>query len=78
MARIIEKAEIQAQGRKLTVRSFRLTFVTFMRRELPDTTVMKLVGHTVIGMTEFYNRRGIDESLAGLAGTAQAAEKLFA
>jgi integrase len=68
MARIIEKAGIQAQGRKLTARSFRFTYVMFMRRELPAMTVMKLVGHTAIRMMEYHNRRGIDESLAGLRG----------
>jgi integrase len=74
MARIIEKAGIQAQGRKLTVRSFRFTYVMFMRRELPAMTVMKLVGYKAVRMTEYHNRRGIDESLAGLTEAAQAVE----
>jgi hypothetical protein len=38
---------------------------------------MKLVGHTTIGMTEYYNKRLIDESLAGLAGADTAVEKLL-
>jgi hypothetical protein len=29
---------------------------------------MKLVGHTTIGMTEYYNKQVIDESLAGSTG----------
>jgi integrase len=78
MACIMDKAGIQARGRKLTVRSFRFTYVTFMRRELSGMTVMKLVGHSAIGMKEYHNRQGTDESLVGLGGAAQAAEKLFA
>jgi integrase len=76
MAHIIEKAGIQVQGRKLTVRYFQFTYVTFMRRELPAMTVMKLVGHTISEITGYYNKWGIDESLAGLVGAAQTAEKL--
>jgi hypothetical protein len=49
-----------------------------MRRELSAMTVMKLVGHTAIRMTEYHNRRGIDESIAGLTEATQTVEKLFA
>jgi hypothetical protein len=48
-----------------------------MRRELPAETVMKLVGHTTIGMTEYYNKRIIDESPAGLSGADTAVQKLL-
>jgi hypothetical protein len=77
MARIIEMAGIQVQGRKLTVRSFRFIYVMFMRRELPAMTVMKLVGYTAMQMAEYHNKREIDESLARLTGAAQAVEKFF-
>jgi integrase len=53
------------------------SYVTFMRRELPAETVMKLVGHTTIGMTEYYNKRVIDEPLSGLAGAGTAVAKLL-
>jgi hypothetical protein len=39
---------------------------------------MKLVGHTTAGMTEYYNKRVLDESLAGLIGADTAVAKLFA
>jgi integrase len=71
------KAGIAVNGRRLIVHSFRFTYVTFMRRELPAETVMKLVGHTTIGMTEYYNKRVIDESLAGLAGADTAVQQLL-
>jgi integrase len=77
LKRIMEKAEIEINGRKLIVHSFRFTYVTFMRRELPAETVMKLVGHTTIGMTEYYNKRVIDETLSGLAGADTAVAKLI-
>jgi integrase len=77
LKRIMEKVEIKVDKRRLIVHSFRFTYVTFMRRELPAETVMKLVGHTTIGMTEYYNKRIIDESLAGLAGADTAVANLF-
>jgi integrase len=77
LERLIEKAEIEKNGRKLIVHSFRFTYVTFMRRELPAETVMKLVGHTTVGMTEYYNKRIIDESLSGLTGADTAVQKLL-
>jgi integrase len=77
LKRIMAKAGITVNGRRLIVHSFRFTYVTFMRRELPAETVMKLVGHTTIGMTEYYNKRVIDESLSGLAGADTAVAKLF-
>jgi integrase len=73
----MEKAEIEIDGRRLIVHSFRFTYVTFMRRELPAETVMKLVGHTTVGMTEYYNKRVIDESLAGLTGADTAVQKIL-
>jgi hypothetical protein len=48
-----------------------------MRRELPAETVMKLVGHTTVGITEYYNKRIIDESLSGLTGADTAVQKLL-
>jgi integrase len=77
LKRIMEKAEIKVGGRRLIVHSFRFTYVTYMRRELPAETVMKLVGHTTIGMTEYYNKRVIDESLAGITGADAAVQKLL-
>jgi integrase len=77
LKRIMKKAGIEINGRRLIVHSFRFTYVTFMRRELPAETVMKLVGHTTIGMTEYYNKRIIDESLSGLEGADTAVAKLL-
>jgi integrase len=77
LKRIMKKAEIKVDKRRLIVHSFRFTYVTYMRRELPAETVMKLVGHTTIGMTEYYNKRIIDESLAGLTGADTAVQQLL-
>jgi integrase len=77
LERLMEKAGIKINGRRLIVHSFRFTYVTFMRRELPAETVMKLVGHTTVGMTEYYNKRLIDESLSGLAGADTAVQKIL-
>jgi integrase len=77
LEKLMEKAGIEINGRRLIVHSFRFTYVTFMRRELPAETVMKLVGHTTIGMTEYYNKRVIDESLADISGADTAVQKLL-
>jgi integrase len=73
----MQKAGIEINGRRLIVHSFRFTYVTYMRRVLPAETVMKLVGHTTVGMTEYYNKRIIDESLAGLTRADTAVQKLL-
>jgi hypothetical protein len=77
MARIIKKADIQAWDRKLSINSFQYTYAASIRRELSARTVMKLVGRKYIGMMEFYEKRDIDETLAGLAGVETAAQKLL-
>jgi integrase len=77
LRRTMAKAGIEANGRKLVVHSFRYTYVTRMRRELPADTVMKLAGHTTVGMTEYYNKKVIDTSLKQLIGADAAAANLF-
>jgi integrase len=62
LPRAMKKAGIEANGRKLVVHSFRYTYVTRMRRELPVDTVMKLAGHTTAGQTDYYNKKVIDAS----------------
>jgi integrase len=77
MARIIREAGIQARGRRLTINSFRYTFINRIRRELPTGIVMKLVGRKLFGIMDHYHGRGIDESSARLAGAGTAVEKLL-
>jgi integrase len=75
--RAMAKAGINPDGRKLVVHSFRYTYVTRMRRELPADVVMKLAGHTTVGMTEYYNKKVIDTSLKQLIGADAATANLF-
>jgi integrase len=77
LRRAMAKAGIKADGRKLVVHSFRYTYVTRMRRELPADIVMKLAGHTTVGMTEYYNKKVIDTSLKQLIGADTATANLF-
>jgi integrase len=77
LRRAMAEAGITPDGRKLVVHSFRYTYVTRMRRELPADTVMKLAGHTTVGMTEYYNKKVIDTSLKQLIGADTAAANLF-
>jgi integrase len=75
--RAIAKAGIEANGRKLVVHSFRYTYVTRMRRELPADLVMKLVGHVSEEQTDYYNKRVVDTSLKQLIGADAAVANLF-
>jgi integrase len=77
MARIIRAAGIQAQGRNLSINSFRHTFINHIRRELPTGIVMKLAGHKLFEIIDHYNKRGIDESSAGFAGADEVAKKVL-
>lgn len=54
--RAIKRAGIEAKGRKLTMHSLRYTYVTQMRTVLSGEIVQKMVGHTSIEMTNYYNR----------------------
>jgi integrase len=74
----IIKSNIMPDGRKLVVHSLRYTYVTRMRRELPAETVMKMVGHTSVDMTDYYTqKRALDEALDSLTGANSAADNLF-
>jgi integrase len=73
----IAKAGINRAGRKLVVHSFRYTYVTRMRRELPAEIVMKLVGHVSEEQTDYYNKRELDYTLKQLTGADAAAANLF-
>jgi integrase len=73
----IENAKIERNGRKLVPHSLRFTYVTQVRRELPSEMVMKLVGHTSINMTEYYNKKVLDQTLKNLTGADAAVANLF-
>jgi integrase len=77
LRRAMAKAGIEANGRKLVVHSFRYTYVTRMRRELPADLVMKLVGHVSEEQTDYYNKRVVDTSLKQLIGADAAVANLF-
>jgi integrase len=76
--RAVLKSGIDAANRKIVSHSLRYTYVTRMRRELPAETVMKMVGHTSVEMTDYYtNKRAVDESIAALSSALHAADNLF-
>jgi integrase len=77
LRRAMAKVGINPDGRKLVVHSFRYTYVTRMRRELPADLVMKLVGHVSEEQTDYYNKRVVDTSLKQLIGADAAVANLF-
>lgn len=66
-ARAIKRAGIEANGRKLTMHSLRYTYVTQMRTVLSGEIVQKMVGHTSIEMTNYYNRPDLLSAIDALA-----------
>lgn len=70
-------AGIEKGDRKLVPHSFRFTYVTRMRRELPAEIVQKLAGHSSVEMTDYYTRAAIPEMVAALESTVPAADVLF-
>ena len=77
MNRQLKKAGIEKGDRKLIPHSFRFTYVTRMRRELPAEIVQKLAGHSSVEMTDYYTRAAIPEMVAAIKPAAEAANKLF-
>ena len=65
--RAIKRAGIEANGRKLTMHSLRYTYVTQMRTVLSGEIVQKMVGHTSIEMTNYYNRPDLLMAIDALA-----------
>jgi integrase len=77
LQRMMKKAGIEPNGRKLLVQSFRFTAIMLVRQILPADTVMKPVVYRNIRMTDYYQKRPIDEPLPGLTGAEAAAANLF-
>lgn len=73
----MKKAGIEKGERKLVPHSFRFTYVTRMRRELPAEIVQKLAGHSSVEMTDYYTRAAIPEMVAALESVMPAADTLF-
>lgn len=73
----MKKAGIEKGDRKLVPHSFRFTYVTRMRRELPAEIVQKLAGHSSVEMTDYYTRAAIPEMVAALESAMPAADTLF-
>jgi integrase len=64
LKRIMKKAGVEPNGRKLTVQSFRFTSILVMRKIVPVDTVMKPVIHRNIRMTDYYHKRSIERTAA--------------
>jgi integrase len=77
LKRIMMKAGIEPNGRKLIVQSFRFTAIMLVRQIVPADTAMKPVIHRNIRMTDYYHKRPIGEPLSGLAEAEAAAANLF-
>ena len=75
--RALGRTKINTTDRKLTPHSLRYTYITKMRRMVSGDDVMKLAGHTEVGMTDYYNTPSIEDALAGIADLKPAVKRLF-
>ncbi len=75
--RMLKKSLIEIDGRKLTPHSLRYTYVTRMRRYINGEVVRLLVGHTSQEMTDYYTKPMVEDMVKQIAGSKDAAEKLF-
>jgi len=75
--RQIQKAKINIGTRKIVPHSLRYTYVTRMRRYLPQEIVKEIVGHTSLAMTDYYTQFGIDELITKLKSAIDISNTLF-
>jgi integrase len=67
LKRIMKKAGIEPNGRKLIAQSFRFTVIMLLRQIVSVDTVMKPAIHRNIKITDYCHNRLIGEPLPGLA-----------
>jgi integrase len=77
LKRIMKKAGIEPDGRKLTVQSFRLTYIMFIQSLLSANTAMKPAVHRTIRMTDYYEKKPAGEPAPGIAGADSVAANLL-
>jgi integrase len=68
---------IQAAGRALTVHGFRHTWITSMRRMVPEDTLRALSGHHSVAMTDLYDHPAIEAQLKALEPARAPLESVF-
>ena len=66
LGRALPRAEIDAAGRVLVVHSFRHTYVTHVRRNVPADALGEMIGHSNEATTDGYDHPSIAQRLAAL------------
>ena len=74
--RIIDKANIKRENRKLVPHSLRFTYVTQMRSRCEADQVRKIVGHTSMQMTDYYTRFLLENEINSLSNTFTAVNQI--
>lgn len=75
--RVLIKAGIDTNERKLVPHSFRFICFTRMRQRIDAETVQKMVGHSSVEMTEYYTRAAISETIESIQYVMPAVNGLF-
>ncbi len=73
----IERANIEADGKNLVAHSFRHTFNTMMRKEVPEDLLRQLTGHKSESMTDLYDQPTLEDKIEVLRPATHKVEKLW-
>ncbi|MFZ7131968.1 MAG: tyrosine-type recombinase/integrase [Eubacteriales bacterium] len=73
----LQRAEIKTDGKNLVAHSFRHTFNTMMRKEIPEDLLRQLTGHKSESMTDLYDHPTLEDKIAILNRVRPKVEKLW-
>lgn len=75
--KMLKKAGIEKEDRKLTPHSLRYTYITKMRRYVGVEVVQLLAGHTEAGMTDYYTKPLLEDMITKIEASREPVEKIF-
>ena len=73
----LERAEINTEGKNLVAHSFRHTFNTMMRKQLPEDLLRRLTGHKTESMTDLYDHPTLDDKIQTLKNVTPMIEQVW-
>ena len=77
LPKAIERSGIEHNGRNLVVHSFRHTFNTMMRKQLPEDLLRRLTGHKTESMTDLYDHPTLDDKIETLKNVTPMIEQVW-
>jgi integrase len=77
LPKAIKRAGVVENGRNLVVHSFRHTFNTMMRKQIPEDLLRQLTGHKSESMTNLYDHPTIEDKIQTLTNVTPMIEELW-